>query len=263
MKISEFIRFWHETVPHGWENTCDHLHYGDPETVISKIAVVFKITLHNLGLAAAAGANLIITHEPLYPRYDGFIAQDETDPVALALHDRLKETGMAVLRLHDHIHIHTFDFIHRGYIERLGLPIQFANPPYRLGFTQYGLARAYTMREIAELSARHVDMPHPRMAGDPDAPITRVTLALGGTGSLAYDILSSTDTELFITGETDELSCAFYANEAAALGKTKNLLVLGHCESEQFGMDYLAKWIHEQLPCLETQFFLTAPTYQY
>lgn len=263
MNISEFIRFWQETVPFGWENTCDRLHYGQPDTEIEKIAVVFKITLENLRAAAESGANLMITHEPLFPGYDGFLAPGETDPVALALHEALVQSGMAVLRLHDHVHIHTFDFIHRGFIGRLGLPIQYANPPYRLGFTQYGLARAYTTREIAGLCQSCLGMPHPRMAGNPDAPLTKVTIAIGGTGNLAYDVLRSTDTELFITGETDELCCAFYANEAAALGMNKNLLVLGHCESEQFGMDYLAKWIHEQLPFLETQFFLTAPTYQY
>ena len=50
---------------------------------------------------------------------------------------------------------------------------------------------------------------------------------------------------------------------AAELGMTKNLLVLGHCESEQYGMEYLARWLHEQLPSLETSFLPTAPTYQY
>ena len=263
MKIADFIRFWHETVPYGWENTCDHLHYGHPDTEIAKVAVVFKVTLDNLSEALAAGANLIITHEPLFPRYDGFIAPDEYDPVALALHEKLMHSGMAVMRLHDHVHIHSFDFIHRGFINRLGLPIQYANPPYRLGFTQYGLARAYTMREIAGLCARCIDMPHPRMAGNPDAPITKMTLALGGVGNLAHHTLSTTDTELFITGETDELGSAYYANEAAALGMNKNLLVLGHCESEQFGMDYLAGWLREQIPGLETHFFLSGPTYQY
>ena len=263
MKISDLIRFWQETVPFGWDNTCDHLHYGSPDTELTKAAVVFKVTLQNLTEAAAAGANLIITHEPLFPLYDGHIDPGETDPIALALHEKLMETNMAVFRLHDHAHLHTFDFIHMGFIERLNLPIQFANPPYRLGFTQYGLARACTAREIAELCKTHIGMPHPRMAGNPDAPLTRVTLALGGTGNLACDILRNTDTELFITGETSELSCAFYANEAAALGMNKSLLILGHNESEQFGMEFLARWLHEQLPSLETQFFLTAPTYQY
>lgn len=263
MKISDLIRFWQETVPAGWESTCDHLHYGSPDTELTSAAVVFKVTLGNLSAAIDKGANLIITHEPLFPCYDGFIAPDERDPVALTLHERLIQSGMAVFRLHDHAHIHSFDFIHMGFIERLGLPIQYANPPYRLGFTQYGLARAYTMREIAELCARYIDMPHPRMAGNPDAPLTKVTLALGGVGNLAQHTLSATDTELFITGETDELGSAFYANEAAALGMTKNLLVLGHCESEQYGMEYLARWLHEQLPSLETIFLPTAPTYQY
>ncbi len=263
MKISDLIAFWQETVPEGWEHTCDHLHYGHPDDEIRKVAVVFKITLDNLCQAAQAGANLIITHEPLYPLYDGPIAPDEYDPAVRALHKALISSGMAVFRLHDHAHLYSVDFIHMGYIERLGLPIQYMYEPLRLGFRQYGLARAMTMREIAALSEKHISMPHPRMAGNPDAPVTKITLALGGVGSYAYTTLRDTDTELFITGETDELGSAFYANEAASLGLNKNLLVLGHCESEQFGMEYLARWLHEQLPELETQFFLSGPTYQY
>ena len=263
MTQSDLLHFWQQTVPEGWENTCDHLYYARPDAEVRKVAVLFKITLQNLAEAADWGAQLIITHEPLYPQYDGHMPPEESDPVVRAMHDRLISSGIAVLRLHDHAHLHSPDFIHTGFLSRLGLPVQFVSPAEQLGIRQYNLARAYTAREIAALAAERLNMPHPRIAGNPDAPLTKVVLALGGVGNIGYEVLSRTDAELFITGELNELGSAFYANDAASLGLTKCFLVLGHCESEQYGMEYLAAWLRDRLPALDIRYFSSGPTYYY
>ena len=97
MKVWEILEFWKHAVPEGWDSTCDQLHYGDMDADVAKVAVCFKITLANLTEMLQWGAQMIFTHEPLYPAYDGPLAPGETDPVARALHDRLTASGAAVL----------------------------------------------------------------------------------------------------------------------------------------------------------------------
>jgi len=258
----DILRFWKEQVPEGWEHTCDHLYYGSPDREVRKTAVCFKITRANLEEALCWGADLILTHEPLYPRYDGRMAEDETNPLIRRIHDRLTETGVGVLRLHDHAHLFREDFIHMGFLRRTGLQVKTAHPPMRLGFRAYELARPYTAREIAELARERLDIAQPRIAGCMDVPLTKIVLALGGIGDIGYDVLTKTDTELLITGEIGELCSAFYANEAAELGETKAFLVLGHCESERYGMEVLAHWMAEQCPALEIRYLDTEDTYE-
>jgi len=263
MKTTDILNFWKEQVPEGWEHTCDHLHYGNPDADVKKVAVCFKITLANLTQALGWGADLIVTHEPLYPRYDGKMQPEETNRVVRLLHDRLTASGVGVFRLHDHAHLYKEDFIHTGFLRRTGLDVKTAHPPMRLGFRQYELARPYTAREIAELARERLGIAQPRIAGCTDVPLTKVVLALGGIGDIGYDVLTTTDTELLITGEIGELCSAFWANEAAALGETKAFLVLGHCESERYGMEALAEWFGAMCPEPDVRYFDTEATYRY
>ena len=263
MKIADIIDFWKNYVPGGWEHTCDLLHYGKPEKEVRKTAVCFKITHANLEKALAWGADLLITHEPLYPRYDGKMPPEETVPVIRRMHERLTESGAGVFRLHDHAHLYEEDFIHLGFLKKTGLDVKTAHPPLRLGFRKYELARPYTAAEIARLTRENLGIAQPRIAGCTDVPLTRVVLALGGIGDIGYDVLTTTDTELLITGEIGELGSAFYANEAAATGETKAFLVLGHCESERYGMESLADRFGELCPSVEVRYFDTADTYRY
>ena len=263
MKITNIINFWRELVPEGWEHTCDLLHYGDPEKEVKKAAVCFKITHANLTEALAWGADLIITHEPLYPRYDGRMREDETVPAVRRMHERLTEAGIGVFRLHDHAHLYKEDFIHLGFLHKTGLEVKTAYPPMRLGFRKYELARPYTAAEIARITREKLNIPQPRIAGCTDVPLTNVVLALGGIGDIGYDVLTSTDTELLITGEIGELGSAFWANEAAETGETKAFLVLGHCESERYGMEALADSFGQTCPAVEVRYFDTADTYRY
>ncbi len=260
MNASDVVRFWQELVPEGWEATCDRLHYGAPDRPVRKAAVCFKLTLANLDEALAWGADIIIPHEPLYPRYDGRMAADETDPVIRAMHDRLEQSGVALFRLHDHAHLHTDDFIHRGFLRKLDLAVKPEVEIIRLGFRQYELLQPMTVRELAALTAQRLNT-RPRLAGSIDTPVTKMILALGGIGDLGYEVLSRADAQLLITGELNELGCAFYANEAAALGMNKAFMVLGHCESEWAGMEYLADRFGQQCPELEVRYFGSGSTY--
>lgn len=261
MNCSDILNFWKNAVPEGWEKTCDGFRYPTDRTV-DKIAVCFKLTLDSLSEIAAWGALLVIVHEPLYHRYDTEMPADETDPTVRKMHEILTENRITVLRLHDHAHLFPDDFIHMGFLETMGLPIAKKDAPMRLGFCEYTLAKPMTTREIAVLTQKKLDCPHPRMSGSVDTSLTKIVLALGGIGPLAYSVLSQTDAELLITGECDEFSCAYYTHAAKYLGINRSLIVLGHCESERFGMKALGEWTAQHFPNIEFRYFPTEDTYE-
>jgi creatinine amidohydrolase/Fe(II)-dependent formamide hydrolase-like protein len=66
-----------------------------------------------------------------------------------------------------------------------------------------------------------------------------------------------------LTGETCEWSIAEYARDAAALGRNKTLIIMGHVGSERYGMQYIARCLQEKLPELQVQYFHTPEVYTY
>ena len=260
MTTNTILNFWKNAVPTGWEATCDGVWYDVPDKPIHRIAVCFKVTSAVLD-RAEGWADMLITHEPMWPLYDGEMRPDERDPAIAAMDRRLRQGKIPVLRLHDHAHLYPDDFIHMGFLSGLGLESAEKADPMRLGFRQYTLETPMTAREIGLLAKEKYNAAHPRLAGAVDVPLTKITLALGGVGELGYSVLRDTDTELFISGEIGELGTAFWTHEAAALGMTKAVMVLGHCESERYGMAALADWMAKELPYLEVRYLDTEDTY--
>lgn len=264
MTVSDILSIWREAVPTGWDATCDRLHYGDPEGPADRIAVCFRITLANLREAISWGADMIITHEPLYPAYDAAMAEGETDPVVQAMHGEITRAELAILRIHDHAHLFEGDFIHMGFLRATGLGEYVRSQSVvRTGFRLLELSKPLTPRQIGEMARDRMGVPHPRIAGSADTPVTRVLLAPGSIGNLGQPCLADGTAELLITGELDELGTALYAADAVSLGKTCAVLALGHGESERVGMASIADWLSWILPDVKTQYFPTADTYQY
>ena len=84
--------------------TVDNLIAGTPETPVHGIATTMMATLDVVRRAAAAGRNMIVTHEPTYyshqDRVDA-LAEDATYKFKLNF---LREHEMAVFHFHDHWH---------------------------------------------------------------------------------------------------------------------------------------------------------------
>lgn len=82
-----------------WENTCDQFLHGNPDGEVRAIAVAWIATNKAIAEAAEKGANLFITHEPIfYDRYQGSPSREELVATKKAL---LDDTGITVLRCHD------------------------------------------------------------------------------------------------------------------------------------------------------------------
>ena len=57
--------------------------------------------------------------------------------------------------------------------------------------------------------------------------------------------------DLLIVGELQEWETAEYIRDAGLLGSNISLIVLGHAESEEPGMEWMAEWLQPKLPGLK------------
>src|SRR5712675_912461 len=103
--------------------TVDTFKAGNPDTEVKGIAVTMMATLDVLQRAAAAGQNLIITHEPTFYNHQDKpveLEQKENDPVLAATRASNAGQGRVRSRAHEHQHRMTAGEINTGTAHALG-----------------------------------------------------------------------------------------------------------------------------------------------
>lgn len=219
--------------------TVDNIIAGTAETHVKGLATTMMATLDVVQRAAAAGKNLVITHESTFFSHQDRTDQIQLDPTYQFKLDSLNKNRLVVFHFHDHWHGRKPDGIATGMMRELGWE-KFADPQNPKSFTFPEIPLARLAKEIeAKLKIRTM-----RVIGDPKLPVKRV-LASWGTVSLlpGLPFLARPEVDVLIVGETHEWELVEYAQDAIASGKKKALIVLGHVVSEQAGMKYCAEWL--------------------
>jgi len=219
--------------------TVDKIVAGSGSTPVKGIATTMMATFDVVQRAAAAGRNLVITHEPTF-----FSHQDATDTLAQdttyqAKAAFIREHDMVVFRFHDHWHGMRPDGIAVGMARELGWEKNAdAGNLRQFAFTGMTLGQlADQMR--ARLGSRSI-----RVVGDPAMPVARVAASWGYYTFAPPNIAAARpDVDVFVCGETREWETVEYVQDQIASGKKKGLIVLGHVSSEQAGMKYCAEWL--------------------
>jgi putative NIF3 family GTP cyclohydrolase 1 type 2 len=231
-------------------DTVDRIVAGGAETRVRGIATTMMATLEVLQKAAAAGRNLVISHEPTF-----YSHHDATEALALAddptfklKRDHIARHDLAVFRFHDHWHRMTPDGIAVGMARELGWE-RYADPgnPRRFDLPATPLARL--VKDVqARLQARTL-----RVVGDPELPVRSVAASWGyATGSALIGLRPEAD--LIVVGETWEWELVPYVQDQIAAGRKKALIVVNHVLSEQAGMKYCAEWLKPFLPEVPIEF---------
>ena len=234
-----------------WQDkTVDTFKCGDPNAPVSGIAVTFAATLDVLKRAHSAGLNFIITHEPtFYHGYDD-TSQLEKDEVLEAKRRFIKDNKLVIWRFHDHWHAIEPDGIVTGMVERLLWQQNLCrNEKLVFEFPET------TVREFAATLKRKLNDETIRVVGNPEMKFRRVGLLVGAHDSIVQmRMLERGDVDVLVTGETREWETVEYARDAATTGRRKALILLGHANSEEAGMDYCARWLREFVPEIPVKF---------
>ena len=234
--------------------TVDNVIAGNPDTPVTGIATTMMSTLDVIERAAAAGKNLVITHEPTF-----YLHQDRTEPLAgdatyQFKADFIRKHGMVVFRFHDHWHAHHPDGIALGMARELGWEAN-ADPADLRLFTFPGTPLGRFAKEIAaRLKIRTM-----RVVGDPSLEVRRAIASWGYVSQeRGIELLARPDVDVLIGGETREWEVVEYAQDIIATGKKKALIVMGHVVSEQSGMKYCAEWLRSFVTEVPVE-FVAAP----
>ena len=218
---------------------------GNPETEIRGIATTGMSTFDLLRRASARNRNLVITHEPTFYNDRDLSAGLEADPVYTAKQRFITENSLVVWRFHDHAHAMRPDPLIAGSARALGWT-QYASP----GDPRLYVIPSTTLRVLATDVARRLNDRGIRIVGDPEMRVTRIALGPGyGVPPLTADV------DVSIGGEAPESGGnAEYALDAAAAGRPKGLIILGHMMSEDHGMQEVADWLRSFLEEVPIEF---------
>ncbi len=226
-----------------WQSdTVDTFKAGNPDSLVSGIAVTMMATLDVLQRAAAAGDNLIITHEPTF--FDHLDISDQlpekdTDPVLAAKRQFIAEHGLVIWRFHDHWHARNPDGIEAGMVHALGWEkFQDANNQYLFTISETPLEK------LAAEIKRKLGIRIVRVVGDPGLRITKLAFAPGAAGlTRQAKALEMPGVQALVIGEAQEWEAVEYVADAVSEGRQKSLIILGHIPSEQAGMEECTSWL--------------------
>ncbi len=235
--------------------TVDKIVAGSPGTPVRGIATTMMATLDVLQRAAAAGKNMVITHEPTF-----YSHLDETNPIAqdptyIVKRDLIAKNRIVVFRFHDHWHRMSPDGIATGMARELGWD-KHADPRSPRQFTFPGTPLQQFVKDIeSRLKVRSI-----RVVGDPKMPVNRV-LASWGYASLMPGLIKQAarpEIDVIVVGETREWELVEYVQDQVASGLKKALIVVNHVVSEQSGMKYCAEWLKGFVPEVPIEFIPAA-----
>ncbi len=223
-------------------DTVDTVKIGDAQQPLRGIATTFMATCEVIERAAAAGANLLITHEPTFYNHLDTTDWLEHDPVYQAKRALIERHGLVIWRFHDHWHMHQPDGIYTGVLRALGWqPAHPDAPIFDIPPT--------TLADLAAQLKHKLGITMLRAVGSPDLPCRRVGLLVGAIGGrVQIDVMSQHEVDVLVCGEIAEWETSEYVRDAGLLGFARGLIVTGHAPSEEAGMAYLAEWLGERLP---------------
>jgi len=248
-KVIELIR---ANVGVPWrETTVDTIKSGSPETPVKGIATTMMATLDVCQRAAAAGRNMVITHEPTFYSHEDKTDVLKDDPTYRFKQEFLDRNNMVVFRFHDHWHAHQPDGIATGMVQALdwGKNVDPQNP-------RQFLFEGITLGELARQIQDRLKVRAMRVVGDPRLPVHTVAGNWGYAGSLRPFARQGLDA--LIIGESREWELTEYAADTITSGVKRGLIVIGHIPSEQAGMIHCANWLGTFIKQVPVEFVAAA-----
>ena len=234
-----------------WRDTTyrDTFKFGGPDSEVRGIATAMFCNFDVVKRAAEAGCNMIIPHEDTFWNDRDDVSIVSSDPLYKTKIDFMKEHGIVVFRIHDHMHSQRPDFTHVGLARALGLESRYETAPESHRFvvpetTLGALASDFQKR----LGARSI-----RVVGNPDTKVRSIQMGVG----YATPAVNNPEVDVVVSGELQETDGSFdspeYVLDAMTLGIAKGWIMLGHAISEEQGMLEMAQWIKTFIPEVPVQ----------
>ncbi len=225
-----------------FKETVDTLKSGSGSQQVTGIVTTMFATVQVIEEAAKRNANFIIAHEPTFYNHQDDVNWVPDNEVVKQKQALLKKHNITVWRFHDYWHAYRPDGIGYGVLKKTGW-LQY----YKPGQMILQLPAA-PLADIISTLKRSLDITQLRTIGDPAQVCQRIALlpgAAGGQRQIA--IVEKEKPDVLIVGEVHEWETAEYIRDSRQLGAKTALIVLGHSQSEEPGMEWLVDWLQPKL----------------
>ncbi len=231
-----------------YPQTVDTIKAGDPSRPVTGIVTTFIATWEVISRAAALGANLIITHEATFYSDRDDMDWLRGDPVYTAKAQLIEQHGIVIWRFHDFWHLYHPDGILTGLLKALGWEsyvLTLADP--QRSYVCH--VPAIRLIELAQMLKTQLGLSAVRVIGPDDMLCSRVWMLPGSPPSqLEIGALGREDIDVVVVGEVNEWETPEYVRDAQHMGHSRGLIILGHANSEEAGMHWLAEWLRPHFP---------------
>src|SRR5687767_6514262 len=167
----------------------------------------------------------------------------ESDQVFQFKQELLKKHNIVVWRFHDYWHTHKPDGVQMGVLTKLGWQNYFnAENPRMVTIP------SSTLGEVMNHAKKSLGIKQVRFIGDPKQVCKRIALLPGAAGGRPQiQLLQKEKPDVLICGEISEWETAEYIRDAQSMKLSRSLVVLGHAESEEPGMEWLVSWLQPKV----------------
>lgn len=248
--------FFRKLNPDLWlTKTCDGFKYGDPATGIKGIAVSWMATISVIRRAFTHGHNFIITHEPTFYNHWDKTRGFRISAAYKRKIEYLSRSNMVIYRLHD-----TWDmFDTYGILDSWASSLDLKKVTAFDGYHKVYEIPSTELTQLARQIKRRMKLQSVRIVGRPQRIVTRVGLGVGAWGTIKnLKACMRMGADVFVTGETCEWQSVRFAEDSGIC-----MIVVGHINSENFGIRSLARFLKHHFPDLKIEFLDANDPYRY
>ena len=237
MIVAELERTLLARYPKADAESWDHvgLSVGDPDDEIRGVACALDATKDNVYLALEAGANVLLTHHPVYIKApEAFCPASAAHPQCSAALYEAARCGVSIISLHTNL-----DRSHEARVrlsELLGAEpmssLEHVDEPELTGLG--ALATLHDACDLRDLAARAATafVSDPRVWGEADHPCRTIAILGGSLGDFG-ELAIAAGTDVVATGEA-----GYHVAQDLAL-RGLGVILLGHDRSEEPFVDIL------------------------
>lgn len=236
--------------------TRDKILFGNPDKECTGIAITLWASMEVIQKAADAGANLLICHEALFWNHGDHTdwLQEQKNQAFLKKKQLLESSGIVVWRNHDYIHSgipvnnQYCDGIFYGFAKKMNWE------SYIVGTC--GIPTIFEIPEVdipilAKQMMQKLQLNGLRLIGNRNTKVRKVCLCLHIWGDAEDNqIIHATDHEnydVLLPGELVDFTVAEYIKDCGLQGMNKAMLIPGHFNIEEPGMEYMLQYVEKAI----------------
>lgn len=225
-----------------FNGTVDTIKAGSPSQQVTGIVTTMFATVPIIEQAAKLKANFIIAHEPTFYNHRDDINWVRDNAIVKRKLELLDKYKIAVWRFHDYCHSLRPDAVSYGVAKKANWLNYYKTGQSILSIPSIKLGA------LVEHLKKSLGIDHVRVIGNPDQSCSKIGLIPGAAGGQRQvSFIESEKPDVLIVGEVAEWETAEYIRDGQLLGGKTSLIVLGHAQSEEPGMEYFVDWLQPKL----------------